>query len=157
MQFYDLFEYAQIKAIESAISPSLESIWRSRCRLYSQKYHTPLHIVEDELDPLRVLGALYEDQYPPSIVNEELQELLDTLQKIKDPNYSRMTQAETEELVDAVLNRELARAAKKKPPNQQEIQNEIVKEVTKPKSGSMDFGDLEKLESESENKGFSEI
>lgn len=142
MNFFELFEYAQIRAIEAAITPSMESIWRSRCRLYSQKYFTPLHEVE-RLDPIKVLQALYEDQYPPSIVDEELQELLDTLHKIKDPNYSRMSAEATEEFVDAVLNRELARFNKKKAPTPESIQQEVAKEEAKPKSGGLAFNNSE--------------
>ena len=120
-----------------------------RCRDYSVKFSTPLHIVVD-LDPMFVLQALYESQYPPSIVEEELEELLDILNKIKDPSYKRVSQQDTEDLVDAVLNKELARAAKKKSPTQESIRSEIIANQAKPKSGSMNFGELEKLESQSE-------
>src|ERR1700676_3956774 len=99
MDFYLLFELGQLKAIHLALEPSLESLWRIKCRDYSQIFHTPLHVVMNDLHPIMVLQALYETQYPPSIVNEELEELMDTLQKIKDPTYSRMTQQETEDLV----------------------------------------------------------
>ncbi len=151
MDFFSLFEYSQVKALEAAITPSMESIWKIKCREYSERFHTPLHTVINDLDPLFILQNLNEYKYPPSIVDEELQELLDILQKIKDPNYSRMTQEQTEELVDAVLNREQARFAKKKAPTTQEIQHEVIKEAVKPKSGSMDFTNLEKIDSESES------
>ena len=155
MDFYSLFELGQLKAIHSALEPSVESIWRIKCRDYSQQFHTPLHVVMNELDPVMVLQALYETQYPPSIVNEELEELMDTLQKMKDPTYSRMTHQQTEDLVDAVLNKEIARAAKKKSPTQQEITSEIkadeIKKLTTPKKGGMDFSQLENLESKAES------
>src|ERR1035437_4417238 len=118
LDFYSLFELAQLKAINSALEPSLESIYRMKCREYSVKYHTALHLVYS-LNPMDVLQALYEEQYPPSIVGEECEELLDKLYTMKDPTYSRMTKEETEELVDAVLNKELARAKKKKPITQE--------------------------------------
>jgi hypothetical protein len=111
-----------------------------------------------------VLEALNESKYPPSIVEDELEELLDILNKIKDPTYNRMTHEETETLVDMVLNRELARTAKKKRPTEQTIQEEIVKAAVKtnekrttPKSGGMSFTDLDRVESQAEtNKsGFS--
>jgi len=59
--------------------------------------------------------------------------------------------------VDAVLNKEIARLSKKKRPTEQTIQQEIKKaEAEKPKSGSMNFEDLEKLEGsvESNKIGF---
>ena len=157
MDFYSLFELAQIKAINVAIEPTLESIYRIKCRDYSQQFHTPLHVVMNDLDSMMVLQALYETQYPPSIVDDELEDLLDKLQKIKDPTYSRMTQQETEDLVDAVLNKELIRLAKKKPITQQTIQEDIKandiktqKTTSQPKSGSMQFNDLEASDSKIE-------
>src|ERR1035437_5601595 len=155
LDFYSLFELAQLKAINSALEPSLESIYRMKCREYSVKYHTALHLVYG-LNPMDVLQALYEEQYPPSIVEEECEELLDRLYSMKDPSYSRMTQEETEELVDQVLNKELARAKKKKPITQETIQSEIKADAIKPKSGSMSFGDLEKQDAatESNKSGF---
>ena len=62
-----------------------------------------------------------------------------------------------EDLVDAVLNKEIQRLSKKKRPTQETIQAEIKKkEIQKPKSGSMSFGELEKLEEnlESGKSGF---
>lgn len=151
MNLYDLLELSEIKAIESAIDPTPESIWRMRCRAYSQKYFTPLHVVMNELDPNMVFQALYEDIYSPSIVNEELEELIEKLYKIKDPSYSRMSKEDTEAMVDNIMNYEIARMAKKKAPTQESISTEIkTAEAQKPKSGSMDFSQLENLESKSE-------
>ena len=153
--FYDLFELCRLKAIALAIDPTTESIYRMRCREYSEKFHTPLHVVERELDPIFVLQHLYEIQYSTRVVDEELNEILEQLYKIKDPNYSPMTKEETEDLVDAVLNKEIQRLSKKKRPTEQTIQKEIKQESPKeepkkPKKGSMRFGELEKLEEKSE-------
>ena len=151
MNFYDLFDIAQLRAINAAISPTVDSIFRIKCREYSERFHTPLHIVMNELDPLFVLQSLYEDKYHPSIVNEELEELMDTLYLTKDPSYTRMSSEDTEAMVDMVLNKEIARLAKKKRPTQETIQEEIVTAKAKaPRSGSMQFKDLEKLESDAE-------
>jgi len=155
--FYDLFEICRLKAIARAIDPTTESIYRMRCREYSEKFHTPLHIVERELDPLFVLQHLYEIQYSPKIIDEELNEILEQLYRIKDPSYSPISKEEMEDLVDAVLNKEIQRLSKKKRPTQETIQAEIKKkEIQKPKSGSMSFGELEKLEEnlESGKSGF---
>ena len=156
--FFELFKLTQLRAINLALEPSAESIWRMRAREYSKKFHTPLHIVLNELDPVFVLQELSEDLYSPSIVDEELEELMDILYKTKDPNYSRMSREDLEALVDNVLNREIARAAKKKRPTQETIEREIKIAEAKPKSGSMSFGELEELETKSEtNKaGFDE-
>lgn len=53
--------------------------------------------------------------------------------------------------MDNVLNREIARAAKKKAPTQETIQQDIKAAELKPKSGGMNFDDLQKIDSESES------
>jgi hypothetical protein len=157
LDFYSLFELAEIKAINAALQPSLESVWRMRCREYSTLFHTPLHVVMYELDPEMVLQALNEEKFPPRIVEEELEELAEILYKIKDPKYSRLSKEDLEEMVDAVLNREIARAEKKKKaPTQQEITSEVKAAEVKskiPKSGGMNFSNLEKIDSDSEANG----
>jgi hypothetical protein len=154
MTIFDLCELHEIKAIGAALQPSVEAYWRRKCRDYSVKFHTPLHTVMNELDPSIVLQALYEDLYDPRIVNEELEELLETLNIIKDPNYSKLDPQELEDLVDAVMNREIARAAKKKAPTLDSIKAAVIANEAKkqriPKSGSMDFSSLEKLEEKDE-------
>ena len=133
-----------------ALEPTLDSIWRMHCREYSQRYHTPLNVVMNELDPMIVMQALAEDRYRPSIVDEELDELMDILYKAKDPTYSRMSQEEIEGLVDAVMNKEIQRAAKKKRPTQETIEAAVKIAEAKPKKGSMNFGDLEKMDAATE-------
>jgi len=155
--FYDLFQLCRLRAIGLAIEPTTESIWRMRCREYSERFHTPLHVVENELDPIFVLQHLYEIQYSPGVVEEELNEILEQLYTIKDPNYSPLSKEEMEDLVDAVMNKEIKRLSKSKRPTQETIADEIKKAETKPpKKGSMNFGDLEKLEEsiESLKSGF---
>jgi hypothetical protein len=155
MDFYDILELAELKAIESAISPTMETIWRMRARDYSQKFFTPLHIVLNELNPMMVLQALYEDKYPPSIVKDELEELLEYLYKIKDPTYEKMSKEDVENLVDAVINKENSRKTRNKKLTPENIEAEIkTQEVKKtfPKSGSMSFDNLNDLESTFENK-----
>jgi hypothetical protein len=158
VNFYSLFELCELRAINAALDPTPESVWRIRARQYSQMFHTPLHVVMNELDPVMVLQALYEDKYHPSIVEQECEDLLEKLYLIKDPTYRRVSKEEEEAMVDMVLNREIARAAKKKPPTQQVIQEEIKKAESKPapKSGGIDFGNLEEIDSrgESSESGF---
>lgn len=160
IDYYDLLEISQIKAIHSALEPSAASIFRIKCRQYSERFHTPLHVVMNELDPILVLEALFEDQFPPSIIEEECEDILDRLYTIKDPSYRRMSKEETENLVDSVLNKEIARLTKsnKKAPTPQSIQEAVKEAQVKPKSGGMTFGDLEKLETKAESNkaGFNE-
>lgn len=153
--FYSLLELAEIRAINSALLPSAESMYRSRCRQYSIMFHTPLHVVQ-ELDPLFVLQSLQEEKYTYKSVHEDIEGVLELLYTIKDPSYTSMSKEETENLVDAVLNKELERAARKKSVMEETYakpaeQKPKPKPVPKPKSGSMSFGDLERSESDSES------
>jgi hypothetical protein len=150
MDLFSLFELAQLKAIEVAVDPTLESVWRSKCRDFSQKFFTPLAEVLN-MDPSFVLQNLYEEEYTPASVREDLEGILERLYSIKDPTYTKIDKAELEELVDNVMNREIARAKKKKPITQQTIQEDIKKaELNKPKSGGINFSDLEKTDERGE-------
>lgn len=149
MDFYSLVEFSQLKAIHAALEPSIDSIYRLKCREYSIKFHTPLHVVVNELDPVFILQSLYEDQYHPSIVEDELEELLERLRTIQDPTYSKMSQEDVEDLVDHVMNKEIKRMGLSKKPK--EVKKEEPKEKTVAKSGSMDFSSLQRSESDSES------
>jgi hypothetical protein len=152
--YYSLLEFEQLKAIQCALEPSLESAFRIKCRQYSDRFKTPLHLVMD-LNPAFVLQHLYEDQYSVQEVEEDLQNVLELLYKVRDPNYEPMDQQEIEGLVDAVLNKELARYDKKnkKAPTQQTIREDIKKVEQKPKSGGMNFDDLGKSDEKAETNG----
>jgi hypothetical protein len=154
VNFFDLYELANIKAIGLALQPTPSSVWQMKCREYSQKFSTPLHVVYT-LDPQFILDNLYQEKYHPSIVTEESEDLLNILYKIKDPNYQRISVEETEALVDAVLNREIARASKRKAPTMPEITSEIkASKIKTPKSGGINFSKLEELEAKENNGGF---
>jgi hypothetical protein len=144
MDFYDLLQLSELRAIHSALQPTLDSVWRIRCRTYSERFHTPLHEVV-RLDPEFVLQHLNESKYQPSEIEEEMEEILDVLMKIKDPTYSRMSATEVEDLVDAVMNKEIKRVGKKKQSKEVELPKPKI-----PKSGGMDFKALEESESAKE-------
>jgi hypothetical protein len=148
MNFYDLFELSQLKAIQVALEPTLESVWRIRCREYSEKFCTPLHLVMNELDPQMVLQALYEEKYQPSEIDGEIDGILEMLYKIKDPNYSSISKEDLEDLVDSVLNKEIKRLSKKKKTTEEKITSEKQPiSAPKTKSGSMNFSEIEKIDS----------
>ena len=77
--------------------------------------------------------------------------MLEILNRAKDPNYEKMDPQVLEDLVDNVINRELARKAKQKLPTPENIKADIVE--AKPRQGKINFSELERLESESERGG----
>lgn len=86
MDFNELLQYCQAEAIASKLLPNPESMWRRICMEYSQKFHTPYHQVL-ELDPELVVLAYYEDQIKTWDVEEQLDNILDIIYSIEDPNY----------------------------------------------------------------------
>lgn len=121
----------------------MDLIWRMKLREYSERFHTPLHEVMD-LDPMFVLQHLYEARLTPSMVEEELEDILEEMKKIKDPEYVKISAAELEDFVDQVINKEIKRLGTKKAPTPETIETEVKQAETRPKSGSMDFKDLGK-------------
>jgi hypothetical protein len=161
MNFYDLIHHAELLAIGVALSPTPESIYSIRCREYSDRFRTPLHEVYD-LDPMFVLKNLYEDKYQPSEIHDEMEDLLDKLYTMQDPTYSRMNKQDLEDMVDAVMNKEIKRLAKTKDPITGELKNPLLAKKTSdkevkpipPKGGSMSFESLEMSDEAAEgNKG----
>lgn len=162
LDFYSLLEISELRAIYLAIDPTVDYIWRMKCREYSEKFYTPLHVVVNELDPDFVLQSLYEDKYSPKDTSEDIEGTLDVLYKMKDPNYSKLSAQQTEDFVDAALNK-LNKFSKKKedkkPVGPDKAMAKKTSEIAKkPKSGSMDFKELEKIDSENESgaTGFKE-
>jgi hypothetical protein len=64
------FSKLRLIATSDAIEQSLEYYWRRVCRDYSQRFHTPLHVVEGDLSPAYVFRHVVEEQYD-RIMDEE--------------------------------------------------------------------------------------
>lgn len=154
LDFYVLLELAELRAIHAALSPDANFAYRARCRQYSTLFHTPLHVVYD-LDPLFVFQSLQEEKYTYRETHDDLEGILELLYRIRDPQYVTVSQQDTEDLVDAVLNKEIERAARKKTPIQEtysSLPEQKPAPKAKPKSGSMSFGDLEKADEKTESR-----
>ena len=154
MNFYDLLECIQLKTILTALEPDSESLWRAKCRDYSQKFHTPLHLVFD-LDPEFVLLNLYEEDNTTKKINSNLDDVLDRLYRIQDPTYAPMLDEEVEELVDAVLMREMKRKGEIKPDKSEKsvLAKPTLEKIAPITSGGLKFDDLNKLEADEMGKG----
>jgi len=87
MDFDDLLQYCQAEAIANKLLPTQESVWRKICMEYSHRFHTPLHQVL-ELDPEFVISVYYEDQLKTWDVEERIDDILDIIYSIEDPDYN---------------------------------------------------------------------
>lgn len=132
-----IFEHCEIRAIQDAVDPTNDSIYKIKCRDYSKIFFTPLHEVM-KLDPVFVISTLYEEKYRPIEIESELDNILEKLYTIKDPTYTKISKEDLEDLMVNVLNKEIRRLSKKKP-TPANIQSEIKESESKPKSGSMSF------------------
>ena len=76
----DLYEALRLRAIRAVQKPDEGAYLRYIHRWYSRTFHTPLHVVE-ELDPVDVLTAFYEQTYEDmeeADREREIGELLET-------------------------------------------------------------------------------
>ncbi len=81
-----LVQTVRAEAIAFKLYPNLESMWRYYCRLYSQKFYTPLLQVL-ELDPEHVLLNVMESNMDDKDVVEQIEEMMDKIYSIEDPEY----------------------------------------------------------------------
>lgn len=111
---YDLMDLAEAYAIEAKLNPSEDSLWRSLERKYSKAFSTPLHQVAD-LDPTYVLNALYENSLEEYKLkdDEDLNEVIEILNRLQDPNYDAANEAEELEYNKQALKEEEERLAKR--------------------------------------------
>ena len=148
MNLFELSDLAELRAIDSKLNRTEDSIWRYYERQYSEKFHTPLHQVS-ELEPLFILQALFESQFDSLSLSEdgELNSLLDRLYSIQDPNYdAEAEKAELEFNKKAEEEEEerlakLAAKKKKKQKNASEKKSPIDK-----KNGGIDLSYLASLQ-----------
>jgi hypothetical protein len=134
--FIALLEYCKAKSIKNTLQPDEESTWKSFCRAYSKKFHTPLHLVVG-MDPENVIQAILDDQYEQMDPVESVETLLEQIYILEDPNYKAQKEEDMGEFVKLAEQKEIARIRKNKAkaavkPNP----------LAKPTQGSVDFSGL---------------
>lgn len=98
----DLFKAFQLLAAKAALSPSWEDWYRRVCRWYSEKYHTPLHIVYTLSDE-EVIFTYWEDffyQLHDKEDEESKQHLENALDQITSTKEERDALQKEEQKVD---------------------------------------------------------
>jgi cysteinyl-tRNA synthetase len=97
MKFKDLIDYCRLEAYYSAMVPTEDSVWRAFAREYSAKFHTPLKTVMDDLNPEFVILNVLEAQMEGVEVDENIEQILDIIYTISDPEYSAQKASEQAE------------------------------------------------------------
>ena len=113
MTFNELLEYCQSEALANKLNPTNESIWRQLCRKYSKMFFTPLKDVE-QLEPMHVVLSVYEEQFSDLDVDENLEEIMDLLYSLQDPEYEREKKSDLKDFIRRALVEEEDRLAKGK-------------------------------------------
>lgn len=154
IDFKELLEYCQVEAISSKVSPTEESVWRSLCRDYSIKFHTPLMDVL-LLDPEHVVLNVYELQAETMDTDDyqRLERIMDTLLGIEDPNYEAKKNKEQEEFDRQAELEEEERIKSGRPVYQPKkktlLKNDEVTQKKLPTGGMVNLDYLSKQDSES--------
>jgi hypothetical protein len=151
IEFSELLDTCKIESIANTFSPTHESVYRMLCREYSQKFFTPLHEVI-KLDARFIILNVFESRYEKLDFDkiEILEDLLDTVYSIEDPNYER---AKDEDLKNDIENYEQEEKERmerglsvlewnrlKKKKEESSLEEEEPQEL--PKSGSLDMSKL---------------
>lgn len=112
----DLIDCCQSGAIANKLLSNEETVYRKICRDYSTKYHTPLHIVMS-LDPEHVILTVFEGQLDEIDVDdpEALENMVETLNIIDDPNYESSKESELQRFIDDAEKEEEDRLDSGKP------------------------------------------
>lgn len=151
IDFKDVLDYCKAQAIVHTLQGSEEALWRSICRSYSKKFHTPLHLVLN-MDPEQVMLAEFEDQLEGFDETKDLDGILDKVYMLEDPAYEVEKRKELQDFIDKAEREEDERLASGKPIHPSLKNEETLKEVVPskelPKSGGINLSYLEREELE---------
>jgi len=163
MEFKDLLDLAQAQAISNTLEHTEVSVWRSICRSYSKKFATPLHLCLDGTIPMEdVMLAVYEEQLENFDEENDIDNILDTIYTIEDPDYEQQKKYELGEFIHKAEREEAERIKAGKPihkamkdeeswPTEKTLPKKV-KPKKLPKSGGINLSYLEAEEKDS--KGF---
>lgn len=158
MNIKDLLDYCRAQAIINTLGNDEVSVWRSICRTYSNKFATPLHLCLNGTIPAEdIMLAVFEDQLE-DFKEDDLENLLDTLYGIEDPEYERRKEDDLEEFMEKAERDEEERLRKGKPVHKSsndEVSLSSKKTVLKKplreeplKGGGVDFSHIQDEEKE---------
>lgn len=155
--FRELLDACRLEAINGILNPTQETIYRSMCRDYSERFHTPLHVVHT-LDMEFVITELYSAQFDDRqskedwVLEDDLGSLMEMVARIEDPEFEAHEKEEFDEFAEQALAEERERLKAKRP-----IHKALAKEmeeptlsprVAKPEQPSQGFINLSHLDNE---------
>lgn len=146
MIFSELLIYCKVKAIESLLTPTEETIWRAFCRSYSERWHVPLPKVR-AMDPEEVIAEVLEARYEEMDAFEEIEGILEDIYKIENPRYEKQQKVEMDSFIQNMAKREQKRLSAEQEREERrasKLRPEPPKTPPQPKrsGGSVDFSKL---------------
>jgi hypothetical protein len=157
MNLDDLLDTCYAEALSNKLAPSPEASWRNICRRYSKLFATPLHIVYS-LPHEDVALALFEENLEALDPDEHLEQLLDLIYTLDDPEYAKQKEEDLAEFIADAAQQEKERLKANKPihpalardgANQKlGSRNERASEASLPTGGKVDLSYFEDDEGE---------
>jgi len=138
MDFLDLIQACKAQALKDVLVPTEESVYKSVCRAYSQKFHVPLPDVF-KMDPEHVLLMEFTSQLEEINLDKQIGTILEQIYTLENPNYEETKEEDLKEFIAKAEAEEKARLKKlKKTPKKKPAVLE-----KKPLGGSVDFSNLQ--------------
>jgi hypothetical protein len=114
VDFLELIKMCRAEALAGKLYPTAESQWRFFCRQYSQRFSTPLEQVLN-LDPEHVILHVLETQTDDIDVEENIEQIMEKIYQIADPNYDAKVKKEQDDFDKKALEEEEERLRLNKP------------------------------------------
>ena len=114
IDFSEIIELCQAEALSDKFDPTQISIWENICRTYSKKFFTPLHEVL-KMDVEFVLRQIYADQMDEANFEEHLDDLVDLLNHLEDPDYDSDAEKDLQKFIKEAEEEEKERIANRLP------------------------------------------
>jgi hypothetical protein len=89
----DLIDLCKAQALRDALLPNEDSIYRTICRAYSARFHTPL-IEVYALDPEHVMREEFSAQVDDIDIDDQLDSIRTQICMLEDPEYEAKQEGE---------------------------------------------------------------
>ena len=137
MEFLELIQYCKAQALRDVLAPTEETIYKSLCRAYSQKFHVPLPEVF-KMDPEHVLLTEFTSQLEDVNIEKNIDRILEQIYTLENPNYAEKKEDDLKTFIAQAEKEEKERIKKLKKASKKKM--EALEK--KPTGGSVDFSGL---------------
>lgn len=157
----DIIDFCRAEALAGKLFPSEVSDWRWFCREYSKTFHTPLHVVMNEMDPEHVILCVLEEGLDNRrlSVRADFDKIVEELRRLEDPDYDANRLKEIEDWSEGIEEWEDHRVATGAPLPKKGKNNAPPQTPTKtqmPKEGGINLAYLSKEQEADPDNGFDE-